>query len=109
MLEIKEEKIKSPSYYQQFKDKIGVDVHIISEALGFYLGNVFKYIARAGYKSEQGYSQNQKKLEDLYKAKEYLDFEIDKIKKENNNEQLFKYLFSKEAEFKRLSFVIYVF
>ena len=26
MLEIKEEKIKSPSYYQQFKDKVGVDV-----------------------------------------------------------------------------------
>ena len=73
-------------YYQQFKDKVGVDVHIISEALGFYLGNVFRYIARAGYKSEQGYSQNQKKLEDLYKAKEYLDFEINKIKKENNNE-----------------------
>ena len=86
MLEIKEEKIKSPSYYQQFKDKIGVDVHIISEALGFYLGNVFKYIARAGYKSEQGYSQNQKNLEDLYKAKKYLDFEINKIKKENKDE-----------------------
>lgn len=43
--------------------------------LGFYLGNTVKYIARAGRKNDR--------LEDLRKAKQYLEWEIEKIEKEN--------------------------
>lgn len=38
--------------------------------LGFYLGNVVKYISRAGRKEDM--------LEDLRKARQYLDWEIEK-------------------------------
>ena len=39
--------------------------------LDFYLGNALKYIARAGRKDNA--------IEDLEKAKQYLDFEIEKL------------------------------
>ena len=41
--------------------------------LNFNLGNVIKYIARAGYKDSR--------IDDLLKAKQYLDFEIEFEKK----------------------------
>lgn len=41
--------------------------------LGFYLGNTVKYIARAGRKNDR--------LEDLKKAKQYLEWEIEKEEK----------------------------
>lgn len=43
--------------------------------LGFHLGNAIKYILRAGKKGSY--------LEDLKKAKWYLEREIDRIKNEN--------------------------
>lgn len=43
--------------------------------LGFNIGNVIKYILRAGKKDPS------KLLEDLEKARQYLDFEIAEIKK----------------------------
>lgn len=42
--------------------------------LNFNLGNAVKYISRAGRKDDI--------LQDLRKAKEYIDFEIDEIEKE---------------------------
>jgi len=45
--------------------------------LGFCLGNVVKYIARSGYKSDE--------LEDLRKARWYLDRQIQQM--ENRNGQ----------------------
>lgn len=44
--------------------------------MNFDLGNVIKYTLRAGHKSEEGYSDSDKELEDLRKAKWYLDDEI---------------------------------
>lgn len=41
----------------------------------FYLGNVVKYVARAGKKDPQ------KEIEDLEKAKVYLEMKINKLKK----------------------------
>lgn len=42
--------------------------------LNFNLGNVIKYVARAGHKNDI--------LEDLLKAKQYLEFEIEALEKE---------------------------
>jgi hypothetical protein len=46
--------------------------------LDFYLGNVVKYISRAGRKGS--------KLEDLLKAKQYLDWELESIKMQEQEE-----------------------
>lgn len=47
--------------------------------LSFCLGNVIKYIARAGRK------EGNTKLQDLEKAKQYLEFEIEEIMNESRN------------------------
>lgn len=45
--------------------------------LKFNLGNVVKYISRAGYKDDI--------VQDLKKARQYLDFEIEALEAERNN------------------------
>ena len=55
----------------------------------FCIGNVFKYIWRAGLKSEEGICSEEKEIEDLIKAKEYIEKEIefktDLLKKKYSN------------------------
>ena len=67
------EMVDHPKHYQS---KHGVEViDIIEEfGLGFHLGNVVKYVLRAGHKSNE--------LEDLEKAKWYLERIIDLKKTE---------------------------
>ena len=67
--------VNHPDYY---RSKSGVEViDIIEEfGLGFHLGNVIKYVLRAGHKSNE--------LEDLEKAKWYLERVIELKKTENN-------------------------
>ena len=64
--------VEHPSYYQ---GKIEVIDFIEDKGLGFNLGNSIKYIARAGKKNPE------KLLEDLKKARWYLDREIKNMKK----------------------------
>lgn len=45
--------------------------------LNFNLGNVIKYVARAGRKGD--------KTEDLKKARQYLDFELEAMEKEGKH------------------------
>lgn len=66
--------VEHPSYYQ---GKIEVIDFIEDKGLGFNLGNCIKYISRAGKKNPD------KLLEDLEKARWYLDREISRIKKES--------------------------
>ena len=47
--------------------------------LSFFCGNALKYIARAGRKDGSS------KLQDLLKAKQYIDFEIEGLESENNH------------------------
>lgn len=47
--------------------------------LSFCLGNVVKYLARAGRKDGNS------KLQDLLKAKQYIEFEIEGLENENNH------------------------
>ena len=55
-----------PSHYQGFTD--GAQPIDIAEHVGFNLGNVIKYVARAGKKDDR--------LQDLRKAEYYLQREI---------------------------------
>lgn len=67
-------KIKHPDYYLKDSGYEVIDV-INAWKLGFELGNVIKYVARAGKKDPR------KEIEDLEKAKEYIDLQIEKQKK----------------------------
>lgn len=64
----------SPSYYSQIHETLGCDVIDIIHALfadNFDLGQVLRYIARAGKKPGNPY------IQDLKKARRYLDWAID--------------------------------
>ena len=69
-----EDKVNHPSHYTY--GKIEVIDFIEDKELNFNLGNVVKYVARAGKKKSSGKSLEVKALEDLKKAKWYLDREI---------------------------------
>ena len=79
----KEDKVNSPSHYNWLKKLAGVEVIDITRHLDFDLGNAVKYILRAGRKTEEGYDNKAKTIEDLKKAVWYIN---DKIKTlENDN------------------------
>jgi len=50
----------------------------ICEALGFWLGNSFKYVYRSEFKGKQ--------IEDLQKAKQCIDMEIKRLEAESKRE-----------------------
>lgn len=69
------DKIAHPSHYADGRRYEPKDV-IRDWGLNFNLGNVVKYIARAGRKGDA--------LEDLSKARQYLDFEIEALTADAN-------------------------
>lgn len=69
--------ITHPSYYSQGRAFEPVNV-IKDWELNFNLGNVVKYVARAGRKI----GEEQSALTDLLKARSYLDFEIKHLQNE---------------------------
>ena len=71
----KKEMVKHPAHYN-FGNYEPVKV-IMDWKLNFNLGNVVKYVARAGRKGDA--------LEDLKKARQYLDFEIEAMQGNNLN------------------------
>jgi hypothetical protein len=66
--------INHPKHYAN--GKIEPIDFIEDKGLNFNLGNVIKYVARAGRKKSQGKSLEAKALEDLKKARFYIDREI---------------------------------
>lgn len=66
--------INHPQHYTL--GKIEVIDFIEDKGLNFNLGNVVKYVARAGHKKSSGKSVDAKALEDLKKAQWYLNREI---------------------------------
>lgn len=66
--------VNSPAHYTS--GKIEVIDFIEDKNLNFHLGNVVKYVARCGHKESVGKSMDSKALEDLKKARWYLDREI---------------------------------
>ena len=63
---------KTPTHYQGTIQPIDL---INAQDLNFNLGNVVKYVCRAGKK------QGENVLSDLDKAKNYINYEIERIKK----------------------------
>ena len=73
------DKISAPEHYT-FSEYEPKDV-IWAWHLDFYLGNVVKYIARAGRKKDSSM------IDDLRKARQYIDFELEKLQ-ENSREPM---------------------
>ena len=72
-------KINHPAHYGNGEQDPYEAIKVIEAwQLDFHLGNVIKYISRAGKKDPE------KLLEDLEKAKWYLDRKISKLKLINN-------------------------
>lgn len=77
-----ESKVNHPAHYTWLKEKCGVEVIDITRHMDFCLGNAIKYLLRAGHKSEEGYSDKQKEVEDLEKAIWYIKDKIKQLKNE---------------------------
>lgn len=74
--------IDHPEHYNQHPS--GVECIDIAEHYDFCIGNVIKYVWRAGLKSHHGYTSEESRLQDLKKARWYLDREIVEIEREMN-------------------------
>ena len=79
--EVQHDPVHHPSHYTFIpatkKHPNGIEVIDVTRWLPFAEGNVLKYILRAGRKGDR--------LEDLRKARQYLDFAIE-FEEESNNE-----------------------
>lgn len=75
-----EDKVNHPSHYTWLKEKCGIEVIDITRHMDFDLGNAIKYILRCNRKSENGYSDKDKAIEDLEKAIFYIKDEINLLK-----------------------------
>lgn len=81
----KEDRVNSPSHYTWLKDKCGIEVIDITRHMDFDLGNAIKYILRSGHKSELGYSDTEKQIEDLEKSLFYINDKIKMLKYGNED------------------------
>ena len=77
------DKVNHPSHYSYLKELCGVEVIDITRHLDFDTGNAVKYLLRAGHKSEQGYDDTTKAIEDLQKAIFYIKDKISILSKKN--------------------------
>lgn len=75
-----ESRVEHPNYY---KLSNGIEVLDVVRDLPFNIGNVVKYVVRAGKKKEAGLSDKQKQIEDLEKAKFYIEDAIKQLKDNN--------------------------
>lgn len=80
----KEDKVNSPSHYSYLKKLCGIEVIDITRHMDFDLGNAIKYILRAGHKTEEGYDDRSKTIEDLKKAVWYINDKIKTLEHETN-------------------------
>ena len=77
---VHDDAVSHPSHYTY--GKIECIDFILDKGLDFPLGNAIKYIVRAGRKKSNGMDEKDKTIEDLSKAIQYIDFEIQKLKGE---------------------------
>jgi hypothetical protein len=79
-MENNKEQVNHPDHYQFGNDRTYEVIKIIEVYdFDFHIGNCFKYISRAGKK------QKDKEIEDLKKARFYLDRKIQNLEKNNKN------------------------
>ena len=72
--------VHKPYHYTRYKLE-PVDF-ILRNNLEFWRGNIIKYVMRAGYKRVGGLTPAEAEIEDLEKAKRYLDMRINLIRGE---------------------------
>lgn len=74
---LKDDNVNHPSHYTD--GNIEVIAYIEDKGLieGFCKGNIIKYVSRAGKKESASLKIDDKELEDLKKARWYLDYLID--------------------------------
>lgn len=80
---MKKDNINHPSHYTSHPS--GIECIDIAEHHDFCIGNVIKYLWRAGLKSEDGISKKEKQIEDLKKAIWYIKREIKHLSNGRNN------------------------
>ncbi len=78
------DQVNHPAHYTSHPS--GVECIAITEHFGFCVGNAIKYLWRAGLKREPGRSVREKKLEDLKKARWYIDREIGRLSREEKRD-----------------------
>ena len=83
-----DDRVNHPKYYNN--NSIGIECIEIARHFSFNLGNCIKYIYRHGNKEEQGISNELKKLEDLKKARFYIDDEIKMLEKKIEQSKISK-------------------
>lgn len=75
--------VTNPPHYcegRRFAPKdVAEDWGLIEDA---YLFTAFRYIARGGRKLYPGMDERESKIMDLRKARQYLDFDIDRLERE---------------------------
>lgn len=81
---VKNDDVNNPSHYTS--GKIEVIDFIEDQKLGFCLGNVVKYVSRAGKKHSADKSDLEKEIQDLEKAKWYLERRIYELKQNEKGE-----------------------
>lgn len=69
--------VKHPSHYTQ--GRIECIDYILDKGLNFPLGNAVKYITRAGHKKSSAMDDTAKTIQDLRKAIQYIEFEIERL------------------------------
>ena len=74
-----EDRVNHPSHYTWLKEKCGIEVIDITRHMDFDLGNVIKYVLRAGHKSEEGISDINKQIEELKKAEWDINDQISQL------------------------------
>lgn len=80
----KHDKVNHPVHYSYLKKLCGIEVIDITRHMDFDLGNAIKYILRAGHKTEEGYDNRSKTIEDLKKAVFYINDKIKTLENETN-------------------------
>lgn len=66
-----------PSYYEWVKQQIGVEPYRIAELYSYNVGTAIVYLLRAGKKVRGNQSGTEAYVEDLQKAINHLQFEIE--------------------------------
>lgn len=71
------DEVSHPGHYTY--GKIECIDFILDKQLNFPLGNAVKYIVRAGRKTSADKTDQEKQIEDLKKARQYIEFEIEHL------------------------------
>lgn len=76
--------VNHPKHYTWLTDICGIEVIDITRHMDFDLGNAIKYILRSGHKTDAVMSDKDKTIEDLKKARWYIDDKIKMLEHDND-------------------------